>query len=194
MVRLKPELAAPDGVSVTGSGGFGSPFFGTSAAAPHVAGVAALMLQLKPYLTPPQLQEMLTFTATDIAAAGIDFLSGHGLANAVDALDLINSGYASFSPATGTLHVPAVDLPNGSVFAVFMNQIPGSFPLRASLTNLIALNAPTDTNHASFSFETGVLHIPGVELSDGRVFEVSVTQVPGSEPITGELTNLLPLN
>ena len=100
----------------------------------------------------------------------------------------------SFSPATGTLHVPAVELPNGSVYAVFMNQVPGSFPLRGSLTNLIALNAPTDMNHAFFSFETGVLHIPGVELSDGRVFEISLTQVPGSEPITGELTNLLPLN
>ncbi|MCH9010600.1 MAG: S8 family serine peptidase, partial [Chloroflexi bacterium] len=43
--RAKPDLAAIDGVSVTGAGGFPNTFFGTSAAAPHVAGIAALLLQ-----------------------------------------------------------------------------------------------------------------------------------------------------
>ena len=37
----KPDVTAIDGVSVTGSGGFPATFFGTSAAAPHVAGLAA---------------------------------------------------------------------------------------------------------------------------------------------------------
>ena len=43
--RPKPDISAIDGVTVTGAGGFPSPFFGTSAAAPHVAAVAALVLQ-----------------------------------------------------------------------------------------------------------------------------------------------------
>jgi len=38
---VKPDVTAIDGVSITGAGGFGSPFFGTSAAAPHLAAWAS---------------------------------------------------------------------------------------------------------------------------------------------------------
>ena len=48
-VRHKPDLVAPDRVS-TAVPGF-APFAGTSAAAPHVAGAAALILDVNPHLT-----------------------------------------------------------------------------------------------------------------------------------------------
>jgi len=48
--RLKPEISGIDGVSITGAGQFENPFFGTSAAAPHLAGIAALVLQAAPCL------------------------------------------------------------------------------------------------------------------------------------------------
>ncbi|HEV2177495.1 MAG TPA: S8 family serine peptidase [Terriglobia bacterium] len=48
--RVKPDVSAIDGVSVTGAGSFENPFFGSSAAAPHAAGVDALLLQLAPCL------------------------------------------------------------------------------------------------------------------------------------------------
>lgn len=46
----KPDVTSADGVQVTGSGGFGSTFFGTSAASPHLGGLAALLLDLRPSL------------------------------------------------------------------------------------------------------------------------------------------------
>jgi len=48
--RLKPEISGIDGVSITAAGQFENPFFGTSAAAPHLAGIAALLLQAAPCL------------------------------------------------------------------------------------------------------------------------------------------------
>ncbi|HEY1992542.1 MAG TPA: S8 family serine peptidase [Gammaproteobacteria bacterium] len=51
----KPDFVAPDCVDVTGSGGFGSPFCGTSAAAPHIAGLVALMVSGYPGTSPYKL-------------------------------------------------------------------------------------------------------------------------------------------
>ena len=62
-VRQKPDIAAIDGVSVTGTGGFPSTFFGTSAAAPHAAAVAALLLSAGPMVQPEAVREALTSTA-----------------------------------------------------------------------------------------------------------------------------------
>ena len=45
--RTKPDISGIDGVSITGAGSFENPFFGSSAATPHVAGIAALLLQSK---------------------------------------------------------------------------------------------------------------------------------------------------
>jgi Subtilase family len=79
LVLQKPDFTAADGVSVTGVGGFGSPFFGTSAAAPHAAAIAALVKSANPALTPAQIRSILTSTAIDILAPGVDRDSGAGI-------------------------------------------------------------------------------------------------------------------
>lgn len=65
---------------------------GTSMAAPHVAGVAALILAVNPALTPAQVETILTSTATDRGAPGRDDIFGHGLVNAFAAVQNANGG------------------------------------------------------------------------------------------------------
>jgi hypothetical protein len=95
-IRSKPEIVAIDGVNTTffyddSHGGDGIPdFFGTSAAAPHAAGVAALMLQAKAGATPAQVNAALESTAIDMGAVpGFDYDTGYGLIQADAAIGAI---------------------------------------------------------------------------------------------------------
>jgi hypothetical protein len=83
-LRQKPDVAAADGVA-TATPGF-DPFFGTSAAAPHAAAIAALMLDKNPTLTPAQVRSIFNATALDIEAAGADRDSGVGIVMADSAV------------------------------------------------------------------------------------------------------------
>ncbi|HHQ13659.1 MAG TPA: hypothetical protein ENK16_01410, partial [Chromatiales bacterium] len=115
--RQKPEIVAPDGGdnsffgSDYESNGFPN-FFGTSAAAPHAAGVAALLLEYNPSLTPDDIRNTLQTTALDMDSPGVDFNTGYGLVQADQAL-------ASVTPLdTDGDGVPdyqdnCVDTPNG---------------------------------------------------------------------------------
>jgi hypothetical protein len=76
----KPELTAADGVACQ-TPGFHS-FIGTSAAAAHVAGIAALVKSAKPSLTGAQIRQILINTATDNMDPGPDINGGYGVVNA----------------------------------------------------------------------------------------------------------------
>ena len=77
---LKPDITAADGV-FTKTPGF-LPFFGTSAASPHAAGIAALVVQARPSYTPAQVKKAMTASALDNMAVGPDANGGYGVAMA----------------------------------------------------------------------------------------------------------------
>jgi len=74
--RLKPDLAAPDGVTTS----FGE-FLGTSASSPHVAAAAALVKSANPSLGPAEIQSFLEQRAADLGPPGNDDLYGAGRLN-----------------------------------------------------------------------------------------------------------------
>ena len=101
--RSTLDGAAIDGVQTrTGDLGytnaFGAsldPFFGTSAAAPHVAGIAALLLDINPALSPAGVAAILAKHAVDILGEGYDATSGFGR-------------FDAYTAATSGIEVPKV--------------------------------------------------------------------------------------
>ena len=80
----KPDIAAADGVSTSvpaESNGrlIFNPFFGTSAAAPHAAAIAALLASFDPTLSPAELREVLVGSALAIDGTGQNINAGAGI-------------------------------------------------------------------------------------------------------------------
>ncbi|MCK4378289.1 MAG: S8 family serine peptidase, partial [Deltaproteobacteria bacterium] len=73
---VKPDLVAPAGVSTVS---YAQPFYGTSAAAPYVAGICALVKQRYPDFTPVEVKQYLESKALDLGTAGKDNVYGSGL-------------------------------------------------------------------------------------------------------------------
>jgi Subtilase family/Putative Ig domain len=97
-VRQKPDFTGPDGVNTSFFGFFiaGTSivdsstvggcqndasylnYFGTSAATPHAAGAAALMLQANAMLTPTQIYQSLRSSASAMGSSTPNYESGYG--------------------------------------------------------------------------------------------------------------------
>lgn len=80
-------IAAPGSdIIVPVNGGGYQALSGTSFAAAHVSGVVALLLQLKPRLSPDAVTKILQSTAKDLGPKGRDDQFGAGLADAYRAI------------------------------------------------------------------------------------------------------------
>jgi serine protease len=71
---------------------------GTSMAAPHVSGVAALIWSAFPDLTNQEIRTVLATTALDLGDLGRDIKFGYGLVQAKDALDYLSPKLQIFLP------------------------------------------------------------------------------------------------
>ena len=91
---------------------------GTSMSTPHVAGAAAVILGAWPFLTAPEVTQILLTTATDLGALGVDTIYGHGLLNlyaAVQAQGQNTLGYGT-SVYSGGYSVKSSSLISDPIF------------------------------------------------------------------------------
>jgi VCBS repeat-containing protein len=123
-VRLTPAFAAITGGDTTffppggDADGNGYPnFFGTSAAAPAAAAIAALVKQAHPEFTPQQIYERLESTAQDIYQPGFDRVTGYGL------IDAYRAVFGNSLPAS----VPFTDnFESGALFLAYETKTSGA--------------------------------------------------------------------
>src|ERR1051326_878601 len=140
-LRQKPDIAAADGVSTSFPSNSGlNPFFGTSAAAPHAAAIAALLKSLAPSMTSVEIRAVLKSTAIDIEGAGVDRDSGSGIVMAVPALQSVATG-VNLSTTTGA---QTVTQGQNAVYSIAIN--------RRNLTGTVNLSASGLPSSASASF------------------------------------------
>jgi len=173
-IRQKPEIIAPDGVS-TAVSGFSS-FFGTSAAVPHAAGVAALLLQQQPSLAPISIVRALERTAIDMGAPGFDFDTGFGLIQADAAGDLVSALQplaAAILPSSRSVEVQGT----ATAFATILNG--GSSPAVAvapTLATSLPATFSYQTTNPNTNQPTGAPNTPvDIPAGGGQTYVISVT-------------------
>jgi len=182
-VRPKPDLTAADGVS-TGAAGY-SPFFGTSASAPHAAAIAALVLSGRPRMATSTMRAALDAAALDIENTGPDRNTGNGLLMAGEALTAVgaqaqaypqaaepritqsNDGDLFLEPGeTGTLDVPITNNGDGKALLVTAELGSGTSGVTISPSNNYYGNiAVGETATRSFSITVPETMQPGTAVT-----------------------------
>jgi hypothetical protein len=197
--RLKPDLSAIDGVSITGAGAFEVPFFGTSAAAPHVAGTAALVLQsaaclisgatsaADPVSARTSLRNMIVSNAT-LIGGGPNNTFGSGLTNA----------FASVKKALPALTGPPALVVSGNTpggASLSPSQLGFSDPNQCPMTRLTWTGGCGSSPGSTMTCPFGTTSVSvgasnnGVSFSDTTPMQVTVTNFgvtasPGSVTVS----------
>jgi hypothetical protein len=173
--RMKPDITATDGVSVTGAGGFGfgdpfhstpcpinnpSPpgcyFFGTSAAAPHAAAIAALVLESmsssssgeNPSTVRANLRNALTSTAVPLSGISQPVpnnVEGYGILDALSAVSAVSAtGPSNFTLSSNpsSLNIPSGQSGSSTITVTGMAGLVGSVSLACDVSPVPANDAP----------------------------------------------------
>jgi PKD repeat protein len=122
--RQKPDCSGVDGVQVTGAGSFPTDFWGTSAAAPHAAGIAALVWSGRQDATGAEVTRALLDTADDLGPAGADTSFGAGRLNATAMSALFSPAPRKPTPLPG--RIEAEDYDAGGDGVAYHDTTPGN--------------------------------------------------------------------
>ena len=126
-------------------------FLGTSAAAPHAAAVAALMMQANSALTPAQIYEAMQTSALPMGTTTPDFNSGYGFIQA----DKVLSG---LPPGAPTLAFDKTSVTSGGTATLTWSSInttactaSGSWTGTRATSGSATITAPTVTGTATYT-------------------------------------------
>lgn len=180
--RAKPDLCAPDNVS-TGTSPY-SPFVGTSGAAPHAAGAAALLLSQQPSLTEPTLRARLLLQTV---AMGSPYVYGQGrlslsLPSPPNQPPTAAFTYSPPSPmagATATFNGSGSNDPDGTIVSYSWSFGDGSNGSGVSVQHAYA-------SPGTYSVRLTVTDDDGA--SDTTTQQVSVTEAAKPDLIAGSLS------
>ncbi|MGX1743319.1 autotransporter domain-containing protein [Bosea sp. NPDC055353] len=168
-------MGVDDGILVAKSGGGYEKTLGTSFAAPHVTGAAALVWQMFPFFSADQVRQTLLGTARDLGAPGVDDVFGYGL---------LDVGRAVAGPGRFDWGDFVVEQPGGIAF--FENDIVGAGGLVKRGAGELVL-----TGHSAYAgatrVEGGFLSIMGSIASPTRVAPAGV--LAGTGLIIGDVGN-----
>jgi hypothetical protein len=231
VTRQKPDFVGPDGVNNTFLGftlagsGFSDTstvpqcandasypnFFGTSAATPHAAGTAALMLQADPTVTPAQIYANLRSSAAamgtvpDPANGVYNFSDGYGFIQAEAAMALLPAGppVVNVVPTTialgssSTLSWLAVNSTGCTASGSWSGaqSTSGSQPVTPTATGTSTYTLTCGTQSAAATLTVvstlSALSITTTDLPGGRVgttYSSTLTATGGSPPYTWSFT------
>lgn len=173
VVRHKPDFVGPDGVNTTYFGnvlpamqvqGLSGPcadaksganyypsFFGTSAATPHAAAIAALLMQANPGLTPDQIYSALQNSAAPMSGSIPDPVTGYGFVQADAALQLLPPGPPALSIGPETVMPGAQTTLTWSSVNASSCVASGGWSGTQKASGAVAVTAPSTAGTATYS-------------------------------------------
>jgi len=196
------DIMAPGVQIYSTQGGGGYQYLsGTSTAAPHVAGVVALMLSVNPALTPTEVGSVINATATDISRVGYDTATGWGIVDAFRAVEQIAgptvtiTDYPSFAPLNSTVSISWL-VSGGNPGNIQRTYIRWG----ESATSMTQTSSDSTGNTwARFTYDSvqspdhnATLYIQAVAYVDGALYESDILQLPvHSAPSDGLLAQFM---
>ncbi|HWQ66652.1 MAG TPA: S8 family serine peptidase, partial [Methanospirillum sp.] len=157
-IREKPDITAPDGININTAQGWSYNFYGTSAAAPHIAGMAALIWEAKPMLKREEVAKLL-IDAVPGENKRWNPESGWGIPDGRSLIPLLNQ-IPSLSPKVPELNLSRGFQPRESDQNLAMILYPGwnmisiPYPLQFGEDSSTLFSSINTTGHTIWKYST----------------------------------------